>query len=141
MLSPKKVALIAASLALLIALPGRASAQGLDPASAQALAETLRMLQDPTLRGAAIGKDPKAAAIDQQLRGMTGGSEPVMKEFYELAAEIFNDLTRSLGGDVRQMTQALERGQRDPAGFAAMLSPRTLQRLRELSTKMSDRPR
>lgn len=72
---------------------------------------------------------------------MTGGSEPVMKEFYELAAEIFNDLTRSLGGDVRQMTQALERGQRDPAGFAAMLSPRTLQRLRELSTKMSDRPR
>lgn len=65
MLSPKKVALVAASLALLIALPGRASAQALDPASAQALAQTLRMLQDPTLRGAAIAKDPKAAAIDQ----------------------------------------------------------------------------
>jgi len=117
-----------------------AHGQRLDPASAEALAATLRMLQDPALRGAALAKDPKAAGIDSQMRGMMGGDKH-MAELYELAAQIFEDLTRGSGGDVQKMTQALERGRTDPAGFAALLSPKTLERLRELSSKISDRPR
>lgn len=128
------------SVGALLAVGVPASAQRLDPASAEALAATLRMLQDPAQRGAAIAKDPKAAAIDSQMRGMMGGDKH-MAEFYELAAQIFEDLTRGSGGDPQKMRQALEQGQSDPAGFGAMLSPRTLERLRELTGKVSDRPR
>jgi hypothetical protein len=39
------------------------------------------------------------------------------------------------------LSAALERAKSDPAGFAGRLSPETLQRLRELSTKISDAKR
>ncbi len=69
------------------------------------------------------------------------GSEKLTEEFYALAAEVFGELARNSNGDTRAMSEALQRGLSDPASFAAMLSPQTLQRLRELSTKISDRPR
>ena len=64
-----------------------------------------------------------------------------MQELYALAAEIFSELASNSGGDVGKMSQALARGTNDPVAFAATLSPATLQRLRELSVKISDRPR
>ena len=47
-----------------------AAAQALDPASAAALAATLRLLQDPAQRSAAIAGNPQAAATDQQIQTM-----------------------------------------------------------------------
>ena len=136
--------IVAAALVLLagLALPPAppVRAQALDAASREALGATLRMLQDPALRGAAISGSPQAGAADRQLQSL-GGSPQLTQELYGLAAEIFADLTRGTGGDVQRMTEALERGRTDPAGFAAMLSPATLQKLRELSVKISDRPR
>lgn len=132
--------LAALTIAALLGLGAPAAAQRLDAASTEALAATLRVLQDPTLRGAALAKDPKAAGIDSQMRGMLGG-DTHMAEFYELAAQIFEDLTRGSGGDGQKMMQALERGRTDPTGFAATLSPGTLERLRAFSSKISDRPR
>ena len=69
------------------------------------------------------------------------GSERLRQEFYALAARIFQELTANSGGDVAKMNEALERAKADPAAFAAMLSPQTLQRLRELSIKISDQRR
>ena len=136
--------IVAAALVLLagLTLPPAppAHAQALDAASREALGATLRMLQDPAQRGAAISGSPQAGAADRQLQSL-GGSPQLTQELYGLAAEIFADLTRGTGGDVQRMTEALERGRTDPAGFAAMLSPATLQKLRELSVKISDRPR
>lgn len=136
--------IVAAALVLLagLALPPAppVRAQALDAASREALGATLRMLQDPALRGAAISGSPQAGAADRQLQSL-GGSPQLTQELYGLAAEIFADLARGTGGDVQRMTEALERGRTDPAGFAAMLSPATLQKLRELSVKISDRPR
>ena len=117
-----------------------ATAQSLDPASAEALGATLRMLQDPALRGAAIAGSTQASAVDQQVRSIAG-SPATAQEIYALAAQVMDELTRASGGDVNRMVDALERGKSDPAGFAAMLSPATLERLRELSAKISDRPR
>ena len=136
--------IVAAALVLLagLALPPAppVRAQALDAASREALGATLRMLQDPALRGAAISGSPQAGAADRQLQSL-GGSPQLTQELYGLAAEIFADLARGTGGDVQRMSEALERGRTDPAGFAAMLSPATLQKLRELSVKISDRPR
>ncbi len=117
------------------------AAQTLDPASQEALAATLQMLRDPGLRGAAVSANPQAAGVDRQVQGMVGGSPQLAQEFYELAAEIFGDLTRNTGGDVAEMNETLDRARSDPAGFAALLSPATLERLRALSIKISDRPR
>ena len=64
-----------------------------------------------------------------------------MPEIYALAAAIFADLAQNTGGDVGKLSEALAGGRNNPAGFAATLSPATLQRLRELSVKISDRPR
>ena len=123
-------------LALLAAAP--AVAQSLDPASAEALAATLRMLQDPARRGPAIAASQQAAAVDQQIQAIAG-SPAMSQEIYALAAQVMDELTRAAGGDVNRMVETLERGKSDPAGFAAMLSPATLERLRELSAKISDR--
>jgi hypothetical protein len=114
--------------------------QALDPASADALATTLRMLADPALRGKIIASDPTAAEVDRQVQGMAGSSA-LVQEVYGLAADVFADLTRNSNGDPRAMSEALDRAKSDPAGFAAMLRPETLERLRELSVKISDAQR
>lgn len=136
----KNPRLVSISLALLLLAANPVLAQGLDQASAEALAQALRLLQEPALRNPAIANDPEARAIDQQIRSMAG-SEQLVQEFYGLAAEIMTELTQNSGGDVKKMSEALERGKADPAALAAMLSPRTLERLRELSVKMSDQRR
>jgi hypothetical protein len=130
--------LIALSLLVLPALP--LPAQTLDPAAAEALAGTLRMLADPAARGQILATDPNAAAVDRQVQGMAGSSQ-LAQEVYGLAAEVFADLARSTGGDPRQLSAALERAKTDPAGFAAMLRPETLDRLRALATRISDTQR
>jgi hypothetical protein len=125
----------------LLALPAtRLAAQTLDRAAAEALATTLRMLADPAARGQILATDPNAAAIDRQVQGMAGSSQ-LAQEVYGLAAEVFADLARSTGGDPRQLSAALDRAKSDPAGFAAMLRPETLDRLRALAVRISDTQR
>lgn len=133
----KRLATAGLATLLLLALTATsAHPQTLDPESANALATTLRMLADPASRGQILATDPAAAAIDKQVQGMAGAA--LAQEVYGLAAEVFADLARNSGGDPKRMNDALERAKSDPAGFAAMLRPETLQRLRELSTKISD---
>jgi hypothetical protein len=127
-------------LLLLFGSAARLSAQTLDPAGQEALAATLKLLRDPALRTPAISGNPQAAGIEKQIQGLTG-SPPLTQEFYELAAQVFNDLTKNSGGDVGKMSAALDRAKADPAAFTALLSAETLQRLRELAVKISDRRR
>ncbi len=128
------------ALSLLVLSAPSLPAQALDPAAADALAATLRMLADPAARGQILATDPNAAAVDRQVQGLAGSSQ-LAQEVYGLAAEVFADLARSTGGDPRQLSAALERAKTDPAGFAAMLRPETLDRLRALATRISDTQR
>lgn len=128
------------ALSLLVLPATRLPAQALDPSAAEALAATLRMLADPAARGQILVTDPNAAAVDRQVQGMAGSSQ-LAQEVYGLAAEVFADLARSTGGDPRQLSAALDRAKSDPAGFAAMLRPETLDRLRALATRISDTQR
>jgi hypothetical protein len=133
---------LAAALALALALgtPGTPAAQSLDPAAAEALAAAMKMLLDPAQRAAAIAGSPQAGPIDQDIRALTR-SDALTQELYALAAQIFSELTQASGGDPTKMSQTLERARTDPAGFAAGLSPQTLERLHQLSIKISDQPR
>jgi hypothetical protein len=126
---------------LMMATCGEATAQRLDPSSQDALAAVLRILQDPAARSGAISGNPAMTAADQRVQSLTAGSPALTQEVYDLAGRIFEDLTRAGGGDAQAMSQALARAQADPAGFAAMLSPRTLELLSALATKLSDQPR
>lgn len=123
-----------------LAAAGPAAAQSLDPASQDALNATIRILLDPVSRSAELAKNPHGAAVDQQVRGLAG-SDALAQEFYAVAAEVMNDLTRGTGGDAHKMLEAAERAKTDPAAFAAMLSPATQQRLRDLAAKLSDQKR
>jgi len=132
----RSIVIAALSMTLGLAVPS-VHAQNLDTGSSEALAATLKMLTDPSQRAGAIAGNSDARAMDQKIRSLTG-SDQLTEELYGLAAQIFEDLGRSQGGDVGKMLGALEQAQQDPAAFAAMLSPATLARLRELATKISD---
>jgi len=114
-----------------------AAAQALDPASTRALNATLRLLQDPAQRDAAIAGNAQAAAADRQLQAMLRTPE-LRDEFYGLAAAIFADMVQRSAGDASKMAQALAAGQADPAGFVASLSPQTAERLRAFAGKIAD---
>jgi hypothetical protein len=131
-----------ALVAVLLALgpAGPAVAQKLDPASQDALDKTLQILLDPQARSGELSKSSQGAAVDQQVRALAG-SDALAQEFYAVAGAMLTELTQSTGGDPQKMLQAVDRAKTDPAGFAAMLSPATLQRLRDLSVKISDTKR
>jgi hypothetical protein len=116
---------------------GPVEAQALDAASSTALAATLRLLQDPAQRSAAIAGSPQAAETDRQIQTMLG-NPALQEEFYALTASIFTELVQSSGGDASRMAQALAAAQADPAGFVASLSPQTAERLRAFASKISD---
>jgi hypothetical protein len=130
---------VAGTITVTVAAP-RAGAQALDPATAGALAAVLRMLQDPAARASALSTDPQASARDRQMRALAG-SDAALQEFYALAADVFDELTRNTGGDATRMSAALQQAAGDPGAFASLLSPRLQQRLRDLATAFSDRPR
>jgi hypothetical protein len=115
-------------------------AQPLGPASATALAATLKLLQDPAQRGAVISGNPQAAATDQQMQAMLASRE-LQEEFYGLTAAVFSDIVQASGGDTSKMAQALTAGQADPAGFVARLSPATAERLRAFAERIAAQKR
>lgn len=115
--------------------PMASHGQALDRASADALAATLRMLTDPTARAQALGATPGAAEADRQLQNLAGSPE-LVQEMYAVAAAAFADLVRSSGGDAGRIGETLERAKADPSTLERSLSPDTLRRLRELSTKL-----
>ena len=130
--------LVALALVLLAAAP--LAGETPDPALQEALAATLRVLRDPALRSPAVAGSPRAAEIDTEVQALTG-SPQLTQEFYDLAATIFEELARNSGGDTNKLRETLERAAEDPAAFAALLSPATLDRLRALAVKISDRHR
>jgi len=132
--------LAALSLAAALTVAPPLGAQTLDPLTAKALAEALRVIQDPALRQTAIAKDPKAVEADRQARALAG-SDKTTQDFYEFAIDIFVDLMLSAGGDMKKINETLERAKADPAAFAATLSPRNRERLKEISTKVGERAR
>ena len=125
---------------VLLASAGSTGAQPLDPRSQDALGQTLQIMLDPDARAAELAKNPQGVTADQQVRALTG-SDALTQEFYAVAGQVLTELTQNSGGDAQKMLQAVERAKADPAGFAAMLSPATQQRLRELAVKLSDQKR
>ena len=124
----------------LLASVGRAGAQPLDRSAQDALNQTLQILLDPNARAAELAKNPQGLSVDQQVRALTG-SDALTQEFYAVAGQVLSELTQNSGGDAQKMLQAVERAKSDPTGFAAMLSPQTQARLRDLAVRLSDKKR
>ena len=134
------IRLLVAAVLLVGVVAAPAGAQSLDPASQDALDKTLRILLDPAARSDEVSRSSQGAAVDQQVRALAG-SEALTQEVYALAGQVLSELVQTTGGDAQKMLQALDRAKTDPASFAALLSPATQQRLRELAVKLSDKPR
>jgi len=123
-----------------LALAGPVAAQALDPSSQDALNKTLQILLDPNARAGELAKNSQGAAVDQQVRALAG-SDALTQEFYAVAGQVLTELVQNTDGDAQKMLAAVERAKIDPAGFAAMLSPETQQRLRDLAVRLSDSKR
>ena len=95
----------------------------------------------PALRSAVLAGNPQGGALGRQVRALTGGSDALTQEFFALAADVLQELTQATGGDPAALAQTLDGARSDPGTFAAMLSPRTQERLRRLSVAISDQRR
>ena len=137
---PFRVTLAAAFVVGVVLLPGAVPAGSLEPQSADALGEVLRMLEDPSAHGSSGGMDARTPPTDPRLHALAESPE-LNQEFYELAAAIFAEMTQAAGGDVSKMDDAVARAKSDPATFAASLSPATRARLRALADRIEHRTR
>jgi hypothetical protein len=126
--------LLSTGLLLAVLLPCAVRGEPLDAASADALGNTLRMLEDPGARRDA-GRASPSLASDPKLKAITQSPE-LTQELYELAAQIFSEITQRTAGDVDKMNEMMARGKSDPAAFAASLSPATRARLRAFADKV-----
>jgi hypothetical protein len=113
-----------------------APAESLDPTSADSLRDVLRMLEDPAARTGAERTGKQTPPLDPRLKGALADSPELNQELYELAAQIFSEITEATGGDESKMDEMVARGKSDPAAFAASLSPATRARLRALAEKI-----
>jgi hypothetical protein len=120
--------IVAAGLGVLL-LTCVAGAQGLDAASADALSAALGSLQAEAATGKVPNVDPRLGAVND--------SPELNRELYDLAAQVFTEITQQAGGDPTAMSAALARGRSDPAALARSLSPETQARLRALAAKLS----
>jgi hypothetical protein len=120
--------IVAAGLGVLL-LTCVARAEGPDPTSADALAAALGSLQAEAATGKVSGLDPRLGAANE--------SPELNRELYELAGQVFTEITQQAGGDPAAMSDALARGKSDPAALVRSLSPETQARLRALAAKLS----
>src|SRR5437016_13796075 len=112
--------LVALALVLLAAAPLAGEAP--DPAVQEALAATLRVLRDPALRSPAVAGSPRAAAIDTEVRAMTG-SPQLTQEVYDLAATSFQEVAKRPRRGPNTERDTLHGAGEDPAPGAALASP------------------
>lgn len=102
-------------------------------AEEKALAETQRILTNPTERSKAIGKDEAALNADHNLKSLAGEQT---EEMYGLAADVLGSLAQETGGNPDKMDEILQKAMSDPASFAARFSPEQMKKLRGLAEKL-----
>src|SRR5688500_13050200 len=124
-------------LAMFLALSlSSARAESTDAELMDAIAKTQELLRDPKARKeAATTKEAKSA--DDLLESIAGNPENAQL-IYELAAEVFGDLAKDAQSDPDKMAAILEEAKRDPAAFAAKLSPERRAKIKALSKKIPD---
>jgi hypothetical protein len=96
----------------------------------------LQLLGDPAARTGAASTGTQTPPIDPRLKALAD-SPDLNQELYELAAQVFSEITEATGGDVSKMDEMVARGKSDPAAFATSLSPATRARLRALADKIA----
>lgn len=108
---------------------------GLDPISKEALANTQNLLKDPEERKKAISGDAKATWTNKQVESIGGSGENV-QAIYELAADVFNDMTKEAKGDPQKMKELLLKAQEDPTSFANKFTPAEKAKLNGVSRRI-----
>lgn len=93
------------------------------------------MLNNPSERNQAVGKDAKAQWIDQQVKSLAGSSENA-DAIYALAADIMENVAEEANGDPEAMLKALEKAKSNPEAFAAKLSPNQREKLRSIAGQL-----
>ena len=113
-------------------------AEELNEVDSQALANTMKMMQNPIAREGAIkenGKEAKAA--DKMAKDLMGSDENV-EDMYKVAAEIFRTVATENGGDLDKMVDMMRDAQANPQGFYQKLTPEQKEMIKNLGDKVKD---
>ncbi len=102
-----------------------------DAATTKALTQTQDLLRDSTMRQKAGAESSKAAATMKSAENFVGKENT--DEFYDLSAEIMGTITNQNHGDVKSMTDSLNKS---PEQFFEFLTPEEIARIKALAKKI-----
>jgi hypothetical protein len=120
---------------LLFTIAAIARAETLDPQTAKALEETQKILNDPTARKSAAGKDPQALEVEKQIEAL-GGSPQNAAEIYRIASQVLGNLVTQTGGDPDKMMELLDKAAKNPEAFGNTLTQDQKNEIHTLSQKL-----
>ena len=137
---PSKTSLLSVLALLITAVPPSLAWAGgnagkLDPESAAALQQTMKLLTESDQLEQALKKDPNAKHVDDRVRSLAG-SEENRQAIYEFAAEVFQSLIEQTEGNSIAAMQKLDEAMKNHEGFAKSLTPAQRAKLKELGARM-----
>jgi hypothetical protein len=120
---------------LLFLLPGYAFSEPSQAETESAMQEAMFLLNNPDAREAYIRNNPNTRQADKSLRGLAG-SEQTTEEMYQLASDIFAQITLKANGDPDKMMLLLQKAQSNPEAFAKSFTPEQKQKLSDLARQV-----
>jgi hypothetical protein len=112
----------------------------LDGPSAEALEKTKELLENPTVREAAIAKDPNAKKADEGVKKL-GLSKADEESVYRMGSVIFESMVKETGGNVEALQKKLQEYARNPAAFEKDLTPAQREEIRRLGGELDTKSR
>ncbi len=102
-----------------------------DATTAEALSKTQNLLHDRMAREKAAGESTKAAATMKSAESFVGKENT--QELYDLSAEIMGTVTNQSNGNVKLMSESL---QKSPEDFIKFLNPEEIAKIKALAKKI-----
>ena len=103
-----------------------------DDSTRQGVAHTQEQLKNPDFRAKNVKESKEAAALDQQIKGLTNDSA-TEQQIYELAAEVMGNM-KDLTPE--QMAKFLEQVQNNPSAFAESFSAAQKSKLHDIADRI-----
>ena len=103
-----------------------------DDSTRQGIAHTQEQLKNPDFRLKNVKESKEAAALDQQIKGLTNNPE-TEQQIYELAAEVMGNM-KDLTPE--QMAEFLQKVQNNPSAFAESFSAAQKSKLHDIADRI-----
>lgn len=108
----------------------------MDAEAHKALIQTQKDMKDPAARKKML--DTKEAKNADAAAASIAGDSKNLDEMYGISAELIGIIGEQAQGDPKKMQDALQKAQKDPAGFLKSLPPEQQEKIHQLSQKIEN---